>query len=65
VGVFRFEPGDLILAADNGLFASLSTEQIAKALSAQNRSLASKADALVKAAPKSTTEESFLLSIFE
>lgn len=65
VSMFRFESGDLILAASNKFFEGLSQEQLLKALSSEHRSLGSKADALVKASPKVTKEESFLLSVFE
>lgn len=65
VGVFTFEAGDLILVARDQFFNSISKEAMVKALSIENKSLANKADALVKVAPKTATEESFLLSIFE
>lgn len=65
VGVFTFEVGDLILMARDQFFNSIGKEQLIKALSIENKSLANKADALVKAATKSPIEESFLLSIFE
>lgn len=65
VSMFRFEPGDLVIAGSQSFFEGVGHEQMIKALSVQNRSLGNKADALVKASPKQTKEESFLLSVFE
>lgn len=66
VSAFRFEAGDIILAAGQGFWDALSTEKILEALAHDKKSLADKANALVSASPKNHFEEvNFVLSIFE
>lgn len=63
--MFRFEAGDLVVAAGVGFFEAVGTEGLVAALGHQHKTMAAKADALMKASPKSAAEQRFTLSVFE